>query len=513
MSTINSLALLGFKCAPFVFDLSSEMSHVSIRDQVVRGRLLARDLAALKNKPTAVLVVGAGFSGVSAALACAEAGMRVVVVDGKPQPFSVQDGVTQRFVGPFMYEWPAHGAVDQAYPPASTPQMPDGSILQGLWNTALGNHPMDANDLAKRARSALLGTIAGLAVPFQIHISLSSVDRKAVHAFVSAFARHMGIYAGHVPWNAAWKMLDVATFGTPWAASPAAKTASSIVDFDAVILGAGFGEERVMLDLPSPNDLPAQGLHFWENDDWTTLSANDEIGVFGAGDGALQDALRALTGYDHPLITMGVIRKHKAVDDAIAAVEMEMVSIEQEARAAAMWTQVAQATPGRPPFDRSQVDAHLDARVAEIADRVASKPGVAPVVLGALRQGHGIVYHAFRESNYTKAYMLNRFLLHLIERSERSYGLPAGRVRYAKLASATRIQGRDCGIGFSPGRYEVEVDHPGGTTRLFPDRIAVRYGPDPATLPGKQMVGLTRQEIAERTAIGQVQLPFVAHPR
>jgi hypothetical protein len=412
-----------------------------------------------------------------------------------------------------MYEWPAHGAVDQAYPPASTPQIADGSILQGLWNTALGNHPMDADDLATHARSALQGAVAGLAIPLQIHTSLSPADRTAVRAFVSAFARHMGIYAGQVPWSAAWKMLDTATLGTPWTASPASATASSIIGIDAIILGGGFGEERVTLDLLSPNDLPAQGFPFWKNDGWTTLPADDEIGVFGAGDGALQDVLRALTGYDHPLITIGVIRTDKTVDAAISGVEMELLSIEQEARAAAMWTQVAQVTPGRPPFDRSQVDAHLDARVAEIADRVASKPGVAPVVLGALRQGHGIVHHAFRESNYTKAYMLNRFLLHLIEQSQRSHGLPAGHVRYAKLAKATRIQGRDRGAGISPGRYEVKVNHPGGRKNLFLDRIAVRYGPDPATLPGRQMVGLTRQQIAERTAIGQVQLPFVAHPR
>ncbi|UZW60064.1 FAD-dependent oxidoreductase [Lysobacter enzymogenes] len=134
MTLIDSLALLTLKCAPNVFDLSADMSHASIRDQVVRARLLARDLAALPQPPRSVLVVGAGFAGVSAALTLAKAGIAVTVVEVNPKPFELQWHADDRYVAPFMYEWPSYGADDQRYPPPWPAEVEDDSILAGLWN-------------------------------------------------------------------------------------------------------------------------------------------------------------------------------------------------------------------------------------------------------------------------------------------------------------------------------------------------------------------------------------------
>nr|NLU60156.1 hypothetical protein [Pseudomonas sp. BIGb0427] len=44
IKVVDSLSLLSLKVAPNVFDLSSGMHHVSIRDQIVRAQLLVRDL-------------------------------------------------------------------------------------------------------------------------------------------------------------------------------------------------------------------------------------------------------------------------------------------------------------------------------------------------------------------------------------------------------------------------------------------------------------------------------------
>ncbi|MFP3245845.1 MAG: hypothetical protein RXR20_14995, partial [Paraburkholderia sp.] len=71
---IDTLALLGLKAKSNIFDLSSDLVHVSMRDQIVRAQILVRDLCAADPNLQRILVVGAGVAGISAAMAAGHAG-------------------------------------------------------------------------------------------------------------------------------------------------------------------------------------------------------------------------------------------------------------------------------------------------------------------------------------------------------------------------------------------------------------------------------------------------------
>ncbi|WP_282295738.1 FAD-dependent oxidoreductase [Stenotrophomonas sp. PS02289] len=507
MATINSLALLALKCAPNVFDLSSDMSHASIRDQIVRARLLARDLVGLPQPPKSVLVVGAGFAGISAALACAKAGIRVSVVDVNPRPFQLQTGVSDRWVGPFLYEWPSHRAHDQTYPPLATPSWIDDSILSEIWTQfAPGPDPIQADILAGHARDVLKNYLTSSPKPAGVlniyvnpTISTEASFRSAVHSFVGEFAADRQRTLT-LPRCRDW---------------PEANAVAPSIDVNAVILGGGLGAERIALDPlphPSASEPLVAGTPFWQNDGWLSAPASDRVGIFGAGDGALQDVLRALTGHRHPLETLRDIRMDPHVDQALGEAELELLGIEQEGRLSATWTQVNQDSKAQ--YHRGLVDDRTDRRCASVAQGLARNPGVRDAVQQVLQSGTGEVYHIFREVRFTKAYMLNRFVLHLIEACQDVYGPFPGKVRYVRSSGVRAMLGRNHGSGHRPAQFEVHVlDETGATLKdLWLDRVAVRFGPDPKGMPGHQMLGLSNAEIAERTSLGQVPYPFVADP-
>ena len=150
----NTLSILALKVAPNVFDISSGLFHISIRDQMLRARTLVRDLDKgnqLVLPAAHVLIVGAGVAGVSAAMALGELVVETVVVDSAAEPFSVQKNVTSRFVGPYMYEWPSDFFDDQAFPPVSPSSLNGWASLAGQKSEFLSNHsssPVTASDAA-----------------------------------------------------------------------------------------------------------------------------------------------------------------------------------------------------------------------------------------------------------------------------------------------------------------------------------------------------------------------------
>ena len=124
IDVVDSLSLLSLKVASNVFDLSSGLHHISIRDQMVRAQLAVRDLKRGDPELDSLLIVGAGVAGIAAALEAEARGVRsVVVVEAAAQPFSLLRGVTERYIGPFMYEWPSSfscGSKSQTVLPFST---------------------------------------------------------------------------------------------------------------------------------------------------------------------------------------------------------------------------------------------------------------------------------------------------------------------------------------------------------------------------------------------------------
>ena len=165
MSAGSTLALFAAKCAPRVFDLSSDVRNVSIRDQVVRAQLLARELLQ-EPECQRVLVVGAGISGITAAVALAAAKREVLVLEVNDAPLSLQSACDWRYVGPFMYEWPSSFFDDQTYPP-----------LGAAWPAAPGSTPRwpstpagPLNPLPAAALAAEIGwCVVAVSVPCPWH--------------------------------------------------------------------------------------------------------------------------------------------------------------------------------------------------------------------------------------------------------------------------------------------------------------------------------------------------------
>jgi len=60
-----------------------------------------------------VVVLGAGFAGLTAAVGAAFLGAEVIVLEKEPIPFSVQAGCSQRWIHPHIYDWP-YANSDQA---------------------------------------------------------------------------------------------------------------------------------------------------------------------------------------------------------------------------------------------------------------------------------------------------------------------------------------------------------------------------------------------------------------
>jgi hypothetical protein len=523
MTDINSLTMIALKCAPFVFDLSSDMTHASIRDQVVRARLLVRDLTSLQKKPTSVLVVGAGFAGASAALAFAKAGIHATLVDANAQPFQLQRGVTDRYVAPLLYEWPHAGADNQTYPPATEPEWKDDSILSEIWGHGM-TIPLDAATVADLATVALI-RIAVKHSDF-IHVRVSA-NTNYVSSFVKDFAKNMAVYKGMANWKAEWRKLNIDKLGLRWREFGL----NHIPDIDTIVLGGGMGPELTTLDIARPpitrkntqtsdnkariaaknsNRKAIEGTPFWRNDGWLTASADDRVGIFGAGDGALQDALRALTGHPHPLVTLDAIRSHAQANIELTAAEPLLLAIEQEGRLSATWTQIPE-DGAKAKHRRIVVDARIDNCCFYLAQALSRKPGMTHAISSILRDGTGTVTHIFREHHYMKAYLLNRFLLHLIAASQHRAGTFPGKVRYSVIPGMTEIYGEDKTA--SGSGYEVFANDGYGNFHNFIfHRVSVRFGVDAKKTPGRQMLGLTNPAIAERTCLGQVPYPFVAFP-
>ena len=275
---IDSLSLLTLKCAPNIFDVSSRMGNVSIRDQIVRSTQLVRDLKNADPKCDEILIVGAGFAGVAAALQAAESSVKAYVLDINSAPFSQQAKCHSRYVGPFMYEWPASYCGDQHYPPRGWPSDQKGWDKASLQLGWISSMPMEASQLASDCKEWLSNKISGWSSGPHLHLPkptfLTDVSAEKISEYVYQFKEGRAQSKSIV--GVDWPLLGVEV--------------DCKVEPKYIIFAAGMGDEYVKIP-PS-----VAGKPFWCEDSLRApTSANSEIGVFGGGDGALQDFLRATT--------------------------------------------------------------------------------------------------------------------------------------------------------------------------------------------------------------------------
>ncbi|HDR9150338.1 TPA: hypothetical protein QDA88_002678 [Burkholderia vietnamiensis] len=472
----NGLALLAHKCAARTFDLSTGVVHASMRDQIVRAQLLMRDLK--ENEPSCrqILIIGGGVGGISAAAMASELNMEVVLVDSKSEPFSLQSNVTSRYVGPFMYEWPELGYNCQTYPPTLALDHPHSATPQ--WTA---NQPISAADFADNLKDWLAKHIFSPGKA-RFYFGAKSTD---VATFVRDFVAYHGSASDMSASTGPEYLLpkDCVDHNR----KPAIAGGSFTPDY--VVLAAGMGQERVAL----PDFKFVEGKRFWDNDDLKlpeTCFGNSC--VFGGGDGALQDVLRLLTTHDHPLQMIDQLRKKTSVASEIDKVTPHLESLERQSRLVTTWS-------GTDSFDA------IDKQCQSIATELARLKDVHSAVQQQLRKGSGEVHHVMREQYFGKAYLLNRFAVHLIEQCQ-IVERHKGTLTYHPHRKANVTNASEEVLDGKQG-YLISLDT--APTPYFFRWVAVRYGADPKDIPQSKMVKLNKSTQADRTSMAAIPLPFV----
>lgn len=465
--TGNGLSLLANKCAARTFDISSGMVYASMRDQIVRAQLLIRDLRKCDPSARRILIVGAGIAGISAA-ACAESlGIEARVVESNSIPIHLQNNVRKRMVGPFMYEWPSILSNSQSYPPT---QNKLGEVIDftPTWNSTM---PISAHDLANDIVSWC--TSLSTPLPYRMfHYGCVAAETKQyVRDFVAA---HSLLRAAGANVKSPLITLSDKTNFEP----------------DYVILAVGMGTERTHLIEGTEND-PAsvRGVPFWQDDDLRNTPNMDwQVGVFGGGDGALQDVLRLITNFDHPLQFIDALNSGKDnITKQLNKIMGQLEALEQQSRLYATWSS-------------GSIYDLIDLECERICKTISSDNKVVQKVLAQIRNGEGTTTLVHRGTHFGKAYLLNRFCLHLIEKCLPPIRI-TGKVGYLRIQNAQADRART----ELSGVHVVELDN-GKIIRL--DKVVVRFGPKQSELQERQLVKLHPETQADRTSMASIPLPF-----
>ncbi|MFM0617490.1 FAD-binding protein [Paraburkholderia nemoris] len=418
-----------------------------MKDQVIRGTLLAEALLTsglVVGKPAhgddsqiaaekrGLLVLGAGVAGLALALAAAERGGEVTVVEKDGVPFGALSTGYWRLVDPTEYDWP-HRHWREGQLPMPTPgyAVPDvllplpliraaGWMLASVWSTLHGSV------LFPQTPGASVRVGAGsVSILYGRDANALSIDDSASASALAT--RTPGQPMLSVSAAAATASVRVSSSGwdTPqWVRTP----------FAAVVSCIGIGVE-VTSERPVPAAADAgkwngfRGFRFWGDYDGMRqkgFAANVDglkpraILISGSGDGAMQDFQRATTGqfgrdlYDKITGAVGAarFRPEAAMQDALLA--------EDHARRAHGWR------PAGSKIDEAFAYWHdqYARAVHEVWTRwtpheqsVVAHTVLRPEVVNELRrleQPRVTVRWVIRESSPAYAYGLNRFLCLLV---------------------------------------------------------------------------------------------------
>jgi hypothetical protein len=503
VEVVDSLSLLSLKVASNVFDLSSGLHHISIRDQMVRAQLAVRDLKRGDPSLDSLLIVGAGVAGIAAALEAVARGVsHVVVVEVGAEPFGLLRGVNQRYIGPFMYEWPSSFSGNQSYPDHGATPWSGKSASPLQWKSV---NPVSGHTFARMLTKGLLSKLqamsAGGTSPLTICVN---VNKGSISDFVREFAKNESARA----MSRLQKQKPAASLRFKYsheAAWPLPNAASGTIKPQYVMLAAGMGKETIRLVKDDISGNPYRGANydgkpFWTNDNLLRKgNLNSQISVFGGGDGALQDVLRALTYFAHPLHFIKFLERDASTKAALDGVRATLLSIDRQGRQFGSWTV------------RNAEYRTVDASCMAVALRLAKMSGVAKRVRAGIMLGKGTVSLFVRGQHFDKTYLLNRFLVYLIYACHGAAKVRnAGRVKFELL-----FQHRSIAYKTGPdGRHVVmirsEAAAPGSSFEHACDVISVRYGIEPGSVPGSQLIQVSKEKSRQRTTLAHVELPFVA---
>lgn len=247
--------------APFVFHIGGRLWPISIRDQMLRGRLAVDRLIdqELISADRRLAVVGAGMAGATATLRAASRGISTTLIEREAKPFRRHALCQTRWVNPTQYDWTASTWSAGSFPWPGTPGMPFHWDRAGRAYDLTSDWELQfANELARLSgrvdvqysATLLSSPVAGGGQPPQ-HVTVQWRDRQ----------------------------------GNQKAA-----------DFGAVLAAIGFGEERCYIGAGLRR---YRAFEFWENDPFEqpflACAHPPRVLISGAGDGALQDFLRIST--------------------------------------------------------------------------------------------------------------------------------------------------------------------------------------------------------------------------
>ena len=498
---IDSLSLLAHKVAPRVFDISSRQVNVSIRDQMVRAQQLVRDLRRADPAANRVLVIGMGVAGMTAALSACEAGFaQVCALDAAGQPFALFKGVHSRYVGPFMYEWPSSFHADQTYP--THDDTPWKSCASGLlaWQS---NDPLSADDFGKALEASLKDRLQALADAGKSTPSMQvNIKRVAVQKYLKGYAHH-----GYLDWKASRDKtvspgprptLDAKKLGGNAWGNPHGAQLPLLLEPDYIILAAGMGLETNKIPRVTHGQTPS----FWRDD---TLKddgvANAHVVVLGGGDGAMQDALRSLTIFHHPLSFIRHLECTAEVKTLLHAELPELLSADRQMRQHNSWSSDVRGF------------AMVDAACKSAAERLAASPDVREEVRTTLRSGSGHVLLLVRGAHFDKAYLLNRFVAYLLDSCVNRLSA-SPHMGFSLEFGKQVIQHSAAGKTGANGSVKIRPTGGGKTQERRADHVVVRFGIAPKSIRGLQMVQLRDPnapgaDSRQRTTLSRVELPFV----
>ena len=502
VEVVDSLSLLSLKVASNVFDLSSGLHHVSIRDQIVRAELAVRDLKKGDKSLQSLLIVGAGPAGIAAALEAIDQGVaQVVVVEAGDEPFELLRGVNKRFVGPYMYEWPGSFSRSQSYPEHSKSPWTGRSKSQLEWKA---QNPLSAASLALQLEQHLLARIAGMIAAGKTPPTLCvKVCKTRIQGFVRHFARCESARAlSRLQSRKPGAPLQFSCWSNPvW---PEMTPAQAKITPQYILLAAGMGAETVTLVkdnmLGDPYGGPNySGSNFWSDDSLMDAGAeNLQVSIFGGGDGALQDLLRVLTRRNHPLELLAFLERDPATKAALLRASPGLLDSERQSRQFGTWTQ------------KNGEYATIDTVCRRLTKGLAQQARVARRISQCIAFGRGKVSLFVRGKNFDKAYLLNRFLVHLIWACKKSHpAMWAGRMDFEANFEQSAVAYAQA----NNGQHLITIKRwntaPATSYQLTCHMIAVRYGITPGTVPGAQMIQVSPKLSKQRTTLSRVELPFV----
>jgi hypothetical protein len=472
--------MLAYKVAPNMFDLSTGLSHVSLRDQLIRGVTLVRDLTAarLLTSGDELLIVGAGAAGVSAAQRAGAAGCRSLLLETEDAPFGLQANVKTRYVGPYMYEWPWDIHADQHFAPPAT------SLLHH-WNTAAyagleinSSTPLTAAQLASHWQSQLSAWVRAPGSNLSV---LTKIDPNTSLRALKAWRRRQRF------WIPGPRTLHFD--GISW---PNGSRTRESINPKFIILAAGFGPERVTWEGPSED---IEGPRFWDTDTLSDPScgfaSKPTIVVLGGGDGAMQDALRCVYPHTQPLETMRDLLSFPGVPAAFQSVHADLLLAEQQQAATRTWTSGTSQASESESLQRAYL---------AILQTLAVSANVRAAMLDTLRDDVARVVMVVREKNLGKAYSLNRFLILLLNECLKLQAAPG------KVEFELKFEAEVADITGAVGSRMVTVRDLKSKVLTSIHNVAhlsIRFGVVGDMAPG-QLMGITKKNTRNRRELANI---------